>query len=145
MTQAPRSRWKRPLLWFSWGALMGFALLGIFSIGIPLLGVGLGLLIPLARGGWADAWMALVGAATPWAAFAVEGYLSPDCASGTATISPSGKEQFSCELMHSPTEFVPFLVVSVGVMIVGLFLFLLSRRRRPRAPESYRGGGHSDG
>lgn len=124
---------------------MGFALLGIFSIGIPLLAIGLGLLIPLARRGWAGAWMALVGAATPWAAFAVEGYLSPDCASGTTTISPSGEEHFRCELMHSPTEFVPFLVVSVGVILVGLFLFLLSRRSRSQAPGFPRGGEHSDG
>jgi hypothetical protein len=130
MIQEAWRDWKGPLLWFFWGALMGVALLGIFSIGILLLLVCLGVLIPLAKGRWTGAWMALVGAATPWAAFAVEGYLSPDCASGTTTISPSGKEHFHCELMHSPTEFLPFLVVSVGVIFIGLLLFFFSRRGR---------------
>jgi hypothetical protein len=124
---------------------MGFGLLGIFSIAIPLLVVGLGLLIPLTKGRWAGAWTALVGAAAPWAVFAAEGYLNPDCASGSTTISPSGIEHFRCELMHSSTEFLPFLVVSVGLMFVGLVLFLLSlSRQRPQASSLPHGGEHSD-
>ena len=108
---------------------MGFGMLAIFSFGVLLLLLGLGLLIPLARGGGAGAWMALVGAATPWAIFAVEGITSPDCASGSASITPSGEEHFSCDVMSSPTEFVPFLLVSVGVIVIGFVLFFLTRRR----------------
>lgn len=74
--------------------------------------------------------MALVGAGTPWAIFAAEGYLSPDCANGTTTIGPSGNEHFRCDLMQSTSEFVPFLVISLGVMVLGLVLFSLSARRR---------------
>ncbi|MGH2752372.1 MAG: hypothetical protein ACRDK3_16105 [Actinomycetota bacterium] len=132
MSRSSQSQWAGPSLWFFWGALMGFGALGIFSIGIPLLLVGLGLLIPLSKSRRAGAWMALVGAATPWATFAAEGYVSPDCADGTTTIGPSGNEHFRCDLMQSTTEFVPFLVVSLGVMILGLTLFFLARCRRSR-------------
>jgi hypothetical protein len=107
---------------------MGFGLLGIFSIGIPLLLVGLGLLVPLARGDLSGRWMALVGAATPWGVFALEGIVSPDCSSGSASITPSGEERFTCDVMSSSTEFVPFLLVSVGFIAVGLVLFFRARR-----------------
>jgi hypothetical protein len=135
MSPSNRAR-QGALLWFLWGALMGFGLLGIFSIGIPLLLVGLGLLVPLVRGGLPGAWMALVGAATPWAVFGVERILSPDCASGSATITPSGVEHFSCDVMSSSTEFVPFLLVSVGFIVVGLVLFFRSLRARPTIRDS---------
>ena len=125
---SPSNRtWQGPMLWLLWGGLMGFGLLGIFSIGIPLLLVGLGLLVPLVRGGLPGAWMALVGAATPWGVFGVEGILSPDCASGSATITPSGVEHFSCDVMNSSTELVPLLTVSATVMAVGLVLYFRSR------------------
>jgi hypothetical protein len=129
MSSARRAQWKGPLLWFLWGALMGFGMLGIFSIGIFVLLLGVGLLVPLARGGLPGGWMALIGAATPWAVFAVEGIISPDCASGNATITPSGEEHFNCDVMHSSTELVPFLLVSVGLIAIGLVPFFLSRRR----------------
>ena len=122
---SPSSRARQgPMLWLLWGALMGFGLLGISSIGIPLLLVGLVLLVPLVRGGLPGRWMALVGAAIPWAVFGVEGILSPDCASGSATITPSGVEHFSCDVMDSSTELVPLLMVSATVMAVGLVLLL---------------------
>ena len=138
MNQETRGRWKGPLMWFFWGALMGFGLLGIFSIGIPLLLVGLALLFLLVNSGQSGAWIALVGAATPWMVFAAEAYVSPDCAKGISTISPSGERLFRCKLMNSPTELMPFLIVSVVAMIVGLTFFALSLRRRDR----YRVPGH---
>lgn len=131
MSSANRGHWQGPLLWFLWGALMGFGLLGILSIGIVLLLVGLGLLVPLLRGGFPGRWMALAGAALPWTVFALAGVVNPNCASGSATITPSGEERFTCEVMSSSTEFVPYLLVSAGVMASGLFLFFRSRRRTP--------------
>ena len=131
MGSAHRGHRQGPLLWFLWGALMGFGLLGILSIGIVVLLVGLGLLVPLVRGGLPGMWMSLVGAATPWAIFAVEGIISPDCSSGSATITPSGEERFTCDVMGSSTEFVPFLVICAGAMAVGLVLFFRSRHGGP--------------
>jgi hypothetical protein len=131
MSSANRGHWQGPLLWFLWGGLMGFGLLGIFSIGIPLLLVGLGLLVPLARGGLPGRWMALVGAGLPWTVFALAGIVNPNCARGSATITPSGEERFTCEVMSSSTEFVPFLLVSAGVMAGGLVFFFRSRREGP--------------
>ena len=128
MSSASRGYRQGPLLWFLWGALMGFGLLGILSIGIVILLVGLGLLVPLVRGGLPGRWMALVGAATPWAIFAVEGIISPECSSGSSSITPSGEESFTCDVMGSSTEFVPFLVICAGVMAVGLVLYFRSRR-----------------
>jgi hypothetical protein len=110
---------------------MGFGLLGIFSIGILVLLVGGGLLVPLVRGRLPGMWMSLVGAATPWAIFAVEGIISPDCSSGSASITPSGEERFTCDVMGSSTEFVPFLVICAGAMAVGLILFFRSRHGGP--------------
>ncbi|MBA2273307.1 MAG: hypothetical protein H0W21_05300 [Actinobacteria bacterium] len=136
MTQ--EDRWKGPLLWFSCGALMGFSLLSILSIGIVLFVAGLGLSTLLARRKWAGAPLALVGAAVPWAIFAAEGYLSPSCASGSSTIGPAGEEHFRCHLMHSSSEFVPFLAGSLAVIAVGVALFFHMRNRRapgPSAPE----------
>ena len=129
MSSVSRGQWRGPLLWFLWGALMGFALLGIFSIGIFVFALGLALLVPLVRTNLSGAWMALVGAATPWAAFGVGGMISPDCTSGSATIAPSGEEHFRCDLLSSPTELLPLLLVSVAVIAIGLVLFVLSRRR----------------
>ena len=131
MSSASRGPWQGPLLWFLWGALMGFGLLGILSIGMLLLLVGLGLLVPLVRSDVAGKWMALVGAATPWAIFALQGIVSPDCTSGSASITPSGEERFICDVMSSSTGYVTFLVICAGVMAVGLVLFLRSRRGRP--------------
>jgi len=139
MSRESQSHWTGPALWFLWGALMGFGLLGIFSIGIPILIVGLGLLIALSNSRLAGAWMALTGAATPWAIFAAEGFLSPNCARGITTISPSGEEHFRCDLMQSASEFAPFLVISFGIVILGLVLFLLSRRGRSEG-RSFRQG-----
>jgi len=110
---------------------MGFGVLGILSIGIVLLLVGLGLLVPLVRGDVPGKWMALVGAATTWAIFALEGIISPDCTSGSATITPSGEERFTCDVTSSTTGFVTFLVICGGVMAVGLFLFIRARRGTP--------------
>jgi len=110
---------------------MGFGLLGILSIGIVVLLVGLGLLVPLARGGLPGMWTALVGAATPWAIFALEGIINPDCSSGSATITPSGEERFTCDVVGSSTELVPFLVICAGVIAVGLVLFFRSRHGSP--------------
>jgi hypothetical protein len=110
---------------------MGFGMLGILSIGIVLLLAGLGLLVPLVRGNVPGKWMALVGAATPWAIFALQGIVSPDCTSGSASITPSGEERFTCDVMSSSTGFVTFLVICAGVMAVGLVLFLRSRREKP--------------
>ena len=131
MSSANRGAWRDPVLWFLWGALMGFGLLGILSIGIVLLLVGLGLLVPLVRGGVHGKWMALVGATTPWAIFALERIISPDCTSGSASISPSGEERFTCDVMSSSTEFVAFFVICSAVMTVGLVGFLRSRREKP--------------
>ncbi|HVF53365.1 MAG TPA: hypothetical protein VNC78_07115 [Actinomycetota bacterium] len=123
--------WKGPALWFLWGALMGFGFLGVLSIGLPFLIVGVLLLFPLSKGGRPGAWMALVGAATPWFAFALEGYLSPDCIDGMSTISPSGDEQFTCRAMASPDEFMPFLIASSIGSAIGVAMFIGSLRLRP--------------
>jgi hypothetical protein len=126
------------LMWFMWGTLMGFGLLGIFSIGIPILVVGFVLLIPIIRDQRHGAWMALAGAALPWLVFAVEGYVSPDCADGITTISPSGQETFTCRSMHSPSEFMPFLVASLAVFVFGLVLFRVSLSRRSAKADPHR-------
>ena len=131
MSSATRGQWQGPLLWLLWGGFTGFGVLGILSIGIIVLLLGLALLVPLVRMHLPGAWMALVGAATPWVAFGVGGMISPGCASGSATIAPSGEEHFNCDVVNSPAEFVPFLLVSVGVIVIGLVLFFLSRRRSP--------------
>ena len=131
MSSASRGPWQGPLLWFLWGALLGFGVLGILSIGIVLLLVGLGLLVPLVRGDVPGKWMALVGAATPWAIFALQGIINPDCTSGSASITPSGEERFTCDVTSSTTGFVTFLAICVGVMVVGLVGFLRSRRGKP--------------
>ena len=73
MSSGSRGQWQGPLLWALWGALMGFGLLGIFSIGIVMLVLGLALLVPLVRSKLTGTWMALVGAATPWTAYGVGG------------------------------------------------------------------------
>jgi hypothetical protein len=129
MSSVRRGQWQGPVLWALWGALMGFGLLGIFSIGIFVFALGLALLVPLVRSKLSGAWMALVGAASPWAAFGVAGMMSPDCTSGSATSAPSGEEQFSCDVLSSPTELLPLLLISVTVIAIGLVLFVLSRRR----------------
>ena len=131
MSSASRGPWQGPLLWFLWGALMGFGMLGILSIGIVLLLVGLGLLVPLVRGDVPGRWMALVGAAAPWAIFALERIFSPDCTSGSASVTPSGEERFTCDVTSSSTGFVTFLVICAGVMAVGLVLFIRARRGNP--------------
>ena len=87
MSSASRGPWQGPLLWFLSGALMGFGVLGILSIGVVLLLVGLALLVPLVRGDVPGKWMALVGAATPWTIFALQGIVNPDCSSGSASIT----------------------------------------------------------
>ena len=129
MSSISRGQLRGPLLWFLWGALMGFGLLGILSIGIFVFALGLALLVPLVRSKLTGTWMALVGAGTPWAAFGVGGMINPDCTRGSATITPSGEAHFSCDVLSSPTELMPLLLISVTVIAIGLVLFVLSRRR----------------
>jgi len=131
MSSASRGPWQGPLLWFLSGALMGFGVLGILSIGVVLLLVGLALLVPLVRGDVPGKWMALVGTAATWAIFALQRIISPECSSGSASITPSGEERFTCDVTSSSTGFVTFLVICACVMAVGLVLFLRARRGNP--------------
>jgi hypothetical protein len=108
---------------------MGVGLLSILSIGFPILVAGLALLVALARRRVPGAWMALVGAGTPLALFALQGIISPDCARGSAVSTPSGAQRFTCDEIRARTELVPILLVSGAGIMTGVAAFLRSHHR----------------
>lgn len=114
------------LLWLLWGTLLGIGLLGLFSIGLPILLLGLALL-PSLRGR-SGAPVALIGLGAPWFLFSVEGMVSPDCVDGIARIGRFGREEFTCREFAQASEFLPFLLISGLAMAAGLALYVRSRR-----------------
>jgi hypothetical protein len=86
-------RTRRTLYWLLAGALMGFGVIGILSIGFPFLLVGLGLTIFLLIRRWlSGAWALLVGfGGLPALILAFDVLTAPPpCPPGPVTLQPGG-------------------------------------------------------
>lgn len=114
-------------MWITVGVLSGFGLIGILSIGLPLLVAAVGLAVYGVSSGRAGrgAALSLVGVAA--APFFIAWF---NRAGPGEVCSVDGSTQ-KCEEMVNP---LPFLIVGLVMVAAGLFFGLRRRRQPPMQP-----------
>jgi hypothetical protein len=126
------------LYWIATGAVMGFGLIGVMTIGFPFLVAGLVMaIVGLWRPSWGGAWGLLVGIgglpALVFLAHFVQGIrtaLNPYCAEqGPGTMMPPPPGPVECALVP-PSYYVMFVIfTAVALAGVGLGLLTCARSR----------------
>jgi hypothetical protein len=121
------------LYWLLTGALIGFGFIGIFSIGLPFLVVGLGLLVfGLIRFKGRGFWAALLGVGGLPAIFFLADIVTapPPCPPDGITVPASATGGFSCSgsLDSYRMLAVVFSVIALVGIVWGLLQRLLARR-----------------
>lgn len=127
--------WRFFVAWALAGAVAVLGLLGLMTIGIVVLPVGVIALALLAvdrraRTGWAGA---LCGASLPFLYVGILNWGGPSTCTSSGVVRP-GDGPVHCVEKWTP---VPFLVVAVALVALGVGLQVAARRRArpPAAPE----------
>ena len=126
------------LYWLVAGAVMGFGLLGLMTIGFPFLIVGMVLCaVGVWKPGIGGSWAFLIGLGglpalvflrhiTDAALTALNPYCSGDRYSGEI-VAPPGKGMVSCS--YAPASYYVLFVISVAITLSGVVLYRLMRAR----------------
>jgi hypothetical protein len=126
------------LYWVAAGAVMGFGLIGLMTIGFPFVVVGLIMaVVGVWRPGIGGAWGFLVGfGGLPALVFlahiigaaltALNPYCSGDLHSGEIVLPP-GEGPVSCS--YIPASYYILFAISVAIALSGIVLYLLLRPR----------------
>ena len=129
--------------WLLAGAVVGFGLIGLMTVGLPFLIVGMILcVVGLWKPGIGGSWAFLVGLGglpalvlladiTDAALTALNPYCSGDLYSGRI-VAPPGKVTVSCS--YVPAGYYVMFVISVAITLSGVLLFLLLRARSRDRP-----------
>jgi len=128
------------LYWIAAGAMMGFGVIGLMTIGFPFVVIGLVMtLVGVWRPGLGGAWGLLVGfGGLPALVFlshmveALRTALNPYCDQrGPGTTMPPPVGPIECVMV--PSSYYVMFVIFTAIALVGLALELLPRRRSHRA------------
>jgi hypothetical protein len=126
------------LYWLVAGAVVGFGLIGIMTIGYPFLIVGMVLcVVGVGRPGIGGSWAFLIGLGglpalvflrhiTGAALTALNPYCSGDLHSGGA-VAPPGAGTVTCS--YAPASYYVLFAISVAITLSGVALFLFLRAR----------------
>ena len=130
--------WTGSLYWLVAGAVVGFGLIGLMTIGYPFLIVGMVLcIVGVWKPGIGGSWAFLIGlGGLPALVFlrhiadaaltAMNPYCSEDLNSPGIGVTP-GADTVTCS--YAPASYYVLFGISVAITLSGVFLYLLLRAR----------------